>query len=81
MLSGFIILMAHHNDIGRPERFSAYVTKRIIRVYPAYWVYLTGFIAAAAVGLGYPDFSWNPRNLLTAYLLVPLASDTSSVRS
>jgi peptidoglycan/LPS O-acetylase OafA/YrhL len=54
-----------------------YAYKRIARVYPAYWVYLSGFILAAAVGFGHPDFSWNPWNLASSYLLVPLIDDVT----
>lgn len=72
VLSGFTIALAHHKDIGRPHAISKYFKRRFLRVYPVYWVYLTGFIAAAAVGLGHPDFSWAPLNLVSAYMLVPL---------
>lgn len=75
VLSGFIIFMAHKNDIGNPGSILTYSYKRIIRVYPAYWIYTTLFIVAAAVGLGYPDFSWSPLNLISSYLLIPFVSD------
>jgi peptidoglycan/LPS O-acetylase OafA/YrhL len=44
VLSGFIILFAHHRDIGHPERWRTYALKRTIRIYPIYWL-LTGGIA------------------------------------
>lgn len=69
VLSGFIILMAHKKDVARPKAVPLYAFKRAARVYPAYWVYSTAFILAAAAGLGYPDFSWDPVNLISAYLL------------
>ncbi|MGV3772981.1 MAG: acyltransferase family protein [Verrucomicrobiales bacterium] len=38
VLSGFLIFLMHHGDIGRPERFKPYIIKRILRIYPVYWV-------------------------------------------
>lgn len=40
VLSGFIIYTIHFSDIGKPQRYLAYATKRFIRVYPTYWVIL-----------------------------------------
>lgn len=37
VLSGFIIFYVHHLDIGRPDRLSAYIAKRLVRIYPIYW--------------------------------------------
>lgn len=74
VLSGFIISLAHVGDIGRLDRLPTYLRKRFVRVYPTYWVYLTGFIFASAFGVGYPDFSWNPVNLISSYILFPLSS-------
>ncbi len=38
VLSGFIIFYVHRADLGRPERFKNFITKRLIRVFPAYWL-------------------------------------------
>lgn len=40
VLSGFIIFLAHFDDIGKPQKLVAYLTKRFIRVYPTYWAIL-----------------------------------------
>ena len=52
VLSGFIILHAHSNDIGKPERLSAYLWKRFSRVYPIYWLYTAIYVSLVAFGLG-----------------------------
>lgn len=70
VLSGFIICYAHFSDIGRPDRWKRYAWRRFSRVYPVYWVYLSAYIAAAAIGIGHPDFSWNPLDMLAAYSLL-----------
>jgi exopolysaccharide production protein ExoZ len=38
VLSGFIIYHIHKDDLGRPKKLSLYVKKRLIRIYPIYWV-------------------------------------------
>ena len=38
VLSGFIILTAHVKDIGVPGRLAWYVNRRLIRIYPIYWI-------------------------------------------
>jgi peptidoglycan/LPS O-acetylase OafA/YrhL len=40
VISGFIILTAHHRDLGRPDRLSYYLSRRLIRIYPFFWVVL-----------------------------------------
>jgi len=40
VLSGFIILHAHYNDLGHPSQILDYAWKRIRRIYPVYWVIL-----------------------------------------
>ena len=38
MLSGFFIYFAHCNDIFQPKKLVNYVKKRLIRIFPAYWI-------------------------------------------
>ncbi len=52
VLSGFIIVFAHHRDIGRPERLRNYLTRRFVRLFSIYWVYAGIFCALVATGLG-----------------------------
>lgn len=37
ILSGFIIYLVHHGDIGQPSALPRYLLKRITRIYPPYW--------------------------------------------
>jgi peptidoglycan/LPS O-acetylase OafA/YrhL len=52
VLSGFIILFAHEKDIGRPGRWLDYTKRRLVRLYPVYWLYTALFVAAFAVAGG-----------------------------
>lgn len=70
VLSGFIIGHAHFADLGRPERLRRFLRKRCFRVYPIYWLLSALFIVAALAGMGEPDFSYAPVELLQAHLLV-----------
>lgn len=49
VLSGFIILHAHHRDIGVPERWKDYVYKRLVRIFPIYWIYTASFLVMLAI--------------------------------
>ncbi|USK66313.1 acyltransferase family protein [Peribacillus frigoritolerans] len=40
VLSGFIIYYIHHLDIGAKATLKPFITKRLIRIYPIYWVVL-----------------------------------------
>lgn len=49
VLSGFIIISAHRNDICKPQMLAGYLRKRFARIYPAYWiVFLSVFFLAIA---------------------------------
>ena len=72
VISGFVIFYAHEHDIGKPHTLLRYAWRRAVRLYPIYWIFLTAFITAAAFGFGYPEFKWEPRHLISAYLLIAL---------
>lgn len=46
VISGFIILFVHLDDIGRPPRLGHYISRRFTRIMPVYWIAL-----AVTVGL------------------------------
>ena len=50
VLSGFIILRAHGNDIGQPSTVLPYALKRIARVYPPFWAVMVLAIGFASAG-------------------------------
>jgi exopolysaccharide production protein ExoZ len=52
VLSGFIILFAHEADLGRPQRWGAYLWRRFSRLYPVYWIYTGIFMLLVALGAG-----------------------------
>jgi peptidoglycan/LPS O-acetylase OafA/YrhL len=38
VLSGFIITWAHFSEFGKPANLARYLRKRIMRIYPTYWI-------------------------------------------
>lgn len=52
VLSGFIIMLAHHRDIDQPNRWSRFAYKRFARIYPVYWFYSALVLLAALAGFG-----------------------------
>ena len=52
VLSGFIILFVHHQDIGQPQQLSRYLRKRFVRLFPIYWLYSIPMTLLLLMGLG-----------------------------
>lgn len=69
VISGFIIMFVHGRDVGQPQRLGHYVSRRVTRVMPLYWVALAVTVAMAlAAGRGLPDLA----TFLQSALLLPL---------
>jgi peptidoglycan/LPS O-acetylase OafA/YrhL len=72
VLSGFIIVTAHRDDMGKPNRLGSYAWKRLVRIYPIYWVVFLGvFLLALAFSPQGNTVSHDPLVVLQALLLVP----------
>jgi len=72
VLSGFIIFYIHQLDIGKPTEVKSFILKRIIRIYPLYWMVLSIKIIASLSG-GYKgeDYHITPLQIFKAILLFP----------
>ena len=71
VISGFIILFVHFDDVGRPDRIWHYLGRRLTRLLPVYWVAVALTIAASQVGghaTGLRDIAW-------AILPVPISTE------
>jgi len=71
-LSGFIMMYLHQRDLGVPRRFRSYGWKRIVRIYPIYWIVLFALLGAWMLSdqLG-PAEDPAPGNILYNALLLP----------
>lgn len=71
VLSGFILMQVHRQDIGQPAAWPGYLWRRLIRVYPVYWVYLSVFVALVGAGVGrWADMPTRPLEWMSAYSLL-----------
>ncbi len=72
VLSGFIMVLVHARDFGRPAQAPVFLRKRIVRIYPIYWIVLAALIAIyfAAPGRG-PEHARDPLAILASFLLFP----------
>ncbi|MBI2804207.1 MAG: acyltransferase [Planctomycetes bacterium] len=72
VLSGFIMMHIHADDIGNPRAFGPYLWKRFTRIYPPYWAVLVAvipvFFVAPHFGFG---FEREPDVIIRAILLFP----------
>ncbi len=63
VISGFIILYVHYNDIGNPARLGHYFRRRFTRIMPTYWVALALTIMMAFGGRrelpSFAELSWS----------------------
>lgn len=51
-LSGFIIAEVHARDVGVPARLRRYAGRRLVRIYPVYWIVLAGIVLLGLAGMG-----------------------------
>lgn len=49
VLSGFIILYIHNGDIGNKKAVIPFLKKRLIRIFPIYWLVTFGYIIMVAI--------------------------------
>ncbi len=79
VLSGFIIMFAHSRDIGRPETLGRYTLKRIIRIYPVYWLFTLLVIAGGAIIGGSSHRPEAPQDILSVFSLVRFTSTDTPI--
>lgn len=72
VLSGFVIMLAHGRDVGRPETVSSFAWKRFRRIYPPLWIAL---LAVFPLVLLLPSVNHNAPldvvDIVSAFALTP----------
>jgi exopolysaccharide production protein ExoZ len=75
VISGFIIFYLHEGDIDRPQTARAFVVKRVVRIYPMYWLVFFVFGGLMlATHTGKPSYAKSVNELLAAIGLLPQLS-------
>jgi len=77
VLSGFIISLVHARDIVAPgpRRVAVFARKRLLRIYPSYWV-CTLFLFAIMLASPTPDRrEHDPAYVISSFLLLPAAGE------
>ncbi len=78
-LSGFIIFYIHQKDIEQPQKLQPFFLKRLIRVYPLYWLVL-GLKIGTSLLFGYdPDL--HNRTILEIFQAIVLFPQDRSILS
>jgi peptidoglycan/LPS O-acetylase OafA/YrhL len=80
VLSGFLIALAHADDVGKPKAVGRYLLKRFIRILPPYWVVFCPvaalyFVTRAPATIN----SFTPLNLLSEFLLSPFGNQMHGI--
>lgn len=75
VLSGFIILSAHQRHMSMPSELLRYARRRFVRLYPIYWLYLTGMIALLLAGFGTMTTAVTPNYLFSSYTLIRTSAE------
>jgi peptidoglycan/LPS O-acetylase OafA/YrhL len=73
VLSGFIIMYAHSDDVRSASSLKSYIFKRLSRIYPAYWPVGVAMVALYALMPGFSAAGERGYSLLSSLLLLPAA--------
>jgi len=77
VLSGFVILLAHESDIGKPAQLGSFLSKRFRRVYPPLWIVL---LLVIPIFFLHPSFGIGDERkfatIVGAFLIAPIGSNS-----
>lgn len=73
VLSGFIITYSNFHHVAKPLTIGKFVKRRFIRIFPIYWIIITGFLMLqlALPAFYKTHFDTGIGNMLQTYLLLP----------
>ncbi len=75
VLSGFIITFIHAGDIGHPARLASFARKRLLRIYPSYWIATLVLLAIMLVSPTPDRREHDPVFVLSSLLLLPAQAE------
>lgn len=81
VISGFIMVHTSADRFGRPDAWRIFLTRRIARIVPLYWLLTTTLLIGALVAprlLNVPIGDW--QHILASYFFVPSMRDGNEIR-
>ena len=73
VISGFIMWHIYRADLHRPDRFTPFLKRRFLRIYPVYWILTTGLLLVILWVPGeVKDYKRNVFYIIETYALIPL---------
>jgi exopolysaccharide production protein ExoZ len=79
VISGFVMVYASRRLFGRPEARRVFLSRRIARVVPLYWLTTTLYLALALMAPGSVKGMAEPGYVLASYAFVPVARADGAV--
>lgn len=70
VLSGFIIYYVHKQDIGKPQKFKEFISKRMVRIYPIYLLITLLILPVYLFGYG-DEYKTDIGVIVKSLLLLP----------
>lgn len=78
IISGYIMAYTTVNIASNTKNAIIFIKKRIVRIYPVYWICLTILIIGWAAGVFLKSHDFYFDKILFSYLLIPFKADNSS---
>jgi peptidoglycan/LPS O-acetylase OafA/YrhL len=73
VLSGFIMVLIHRKDFGRAEQVSQFISKRITRIYPLYWIIFAALTVCYFLAPKFgPPLARDPQAIASSFVLWPM---------
>lgn len=71
VISGYIMSYTTKNKIFNIAYANTFIRKRVKRIYPLYWIYLSIFLMLWVAGLAMRSYHYSPFQIISSYLLIP----------
>ncbi|QSS41818.1 acyltransferase family protein [Klebsiella oxytoca] len=77
IISGYIMSMTTNNKPSGFNSAAIFIKKRLIRIYPTYWIWLSIMVVLWLLGIALRSHHYSLDKIISSYLLIPF-TDTNS---
>ncbi len=78
-ISGYIMSYTTKNKKFDFQYALVFLKKRIMRIYPLYWIYLTLFLSLWAIGIAMRTYHFDAGQIISSYLLIPYGTTNGKI--